>query len=270
MRIIFLALLAFCLTYQPTSLDAQPNSHWKKIGQLPLTSPINQAGTSGGAICFRNKYIGYAAPETMGNPRIFYTLNGGGIWNESLLPNYSSRATGNITRIRFIDSLNGFASVALNVNTQASGAGIWTTTDGGVSWHDSLLYNNLSLHDFVFLKNQIIYNTSVLSLAFIDSNIISSSVGGGQYLVSIISKDGGSSWSGYQCPAPFQTIQQCWGICGSIYSKIFFSAPEEASTTLPCSYPLISTDSGKTWIMGGNFPQDWFPTGDVEGGMKSV
>ncbi len=221
---------------------------------------------------------------------IYKTTNGGATWIACLVP---TTELGAVTAISMLDTLVGYASIFSDVEYDTyhsfGKSSIWKTTDGGLTWQDSLHLD----HDAtcIYAQNGLIlftkwdwYYTSVHTppidtfggaysfdggktwtenfrrgngIAFTDSlhGVISEM--NDAVLSYWNTSDAGRTWK--QTATQFES----WSIYGVAGTSMFFCA-NESQLSLPHQSVNWSTDGGATWSERMHFPNMHF-TGTIQG-----
>ncbi len=158
------------------SLHAQPNSHWKKIGQFDLGPYGDGFGVDG--VYFADDQHGIVSLQqwTGGVWRhyggIYVTSDQGATWRKAVLsPNLDNYSGWRFSGIRMLDPLNGIAAFSSGAasgaafDTVPGTSGIWKTSDGGLSWTVVVGYPYCSSAHVS--SGQILQSTG--GIAFVDS-----------------------------------------------------------------------------------------------------
>ena len=224
---------------------------------------------------------------------IYRTTDGGVTWTQSAVP---VQVYGAVTQICMVDSMRGYASLfsdsSFDLYQTFGKSCIWETTDGGVTWFDSMHLDHIATSVYaqpgllVFTKWDYYYqtlNTGPIDLsgggcsfdggvswtknfyrgngvAFSDSlngvvTEMNSWLGGGNFW---ITTDAGRSWQ-----QSVDNQYEAWSVHAVRGQHIFLCA-NESQHDLPYTYINWSTDSGFAWSERAYFPVMHF-TGDIEG-----
>src|SRR5690348_16359463 len=229
--------LAFAFLVASVRLMAQPNGHWKKIGQLPLDSHGQSFVANCGYFWSPDRGMVYASAQrwfgSSDTAFVFYTTNGGATWGRSNPINRTSPVNGGLgwcstSRILMVDSLHGWASCAYSsLHYTADGGKNWQPTDKS-GWNE--IY--LDLKDSVQVANLIKYNLKTVSKL---SDSIWVAVGGinltppsGIYLTT----DAGDTWN-----ENMPNFPDTWGLYASHpWNKILLWSETDVT-----QHPMISS-----------------------------